>query len=54
MKKNILFYCLFFVLVFLMVGSLFLDLNKGKKNDTNENTKITLADTTLTSRIYMT
>ena len=52
MKKNILFYCLFFVLVFCMVGSLFLDLNK--KNNANKNTKITLADTTLTSRIYMT
>lgn len=44
MKKNILFYCLFFVLVFLMIGSLFLDLNKGKKNNANENTKITLAE----------
>ncbi len=42
MKKNILFYCLFFVLVFLMVGSLFLDLNK--KDNTNKNTKITLAE----------
>ena len=43
MKKNILYYCLFFVLVFLMVGSLFLDFNHSKKND-NKRTKVTLAE----------
>lgn len=43
MKKNILYYCLFFVLVFLMVGSLFLDFNHSKKNE-NKRTKVTLAE----------
>ena len=43
MKKNILYYCLFFILVFLMVGSLFLDFNHSKKND-NKRTKVTLAE----------
>lgn len=43
MKKNILYYCLFFILVFLMVGSLFLDFNHAKKND-NKRKKITLAE----------
>ena len=43
MKKNILYYCLFFILVFLMVGSLFLDFNHSKKKD-NKNTKVTLAE----------
>ena len=43
MKKNILYYCLFFILVFLMVGSLFLDFNYSKKND-NKREKITLAE----------
>lgn len=43
MKKNILYYCLFFILVFLMVGSLFLDFNHSKKNE-NKRTKVTLAE----------
>lgn len=43
MKKNILYYCLFFILVFLMVGSLFLDFNHSKKND-YKRTKVTLAE----------
>ena len=43
MKKNILYYCLFLVLVFLMVGSLFLDFNHSKKNE-NKRTKVTLAE----------
>ena len=43
MKKNILYYCLFFALVFLMVGSLFLDFNHSKKNE-NKRTKVTLAE----------
>lgn len=43
MKKNILYYCLFFVLVFLMVGSLFLDFNHSKKNE-NKRIKVTLAE----------
>lgn len=43
MKKNILYYCLFFILVFLMVGSLFLDFNHSKKND-HKRTKVTLAE----------
>ena len=43
MKKNILYYCLFFILVFLMVGSLFLDFNHSKKNE-NKITKVTLAE----------
>lgn len=43
MKKNILYYCLFFALVFLMVGSLFLDFNHPKKNE-NKRTKVTLAE----------
>lgn len=43
MKKNILYYCLFFILVFLMVGSLFLDFNHSKKN-VNKRTKVTLAE----------
>ena len=43
MKKNILYYCLFFILVFLMVCSLFLDFNHSKKNE-NKRTKVTLAE----------
>lgn len=43
MKKNILYYFLFFALVFLMVGSLFLDFNHSKKNE-NKRTKVTLAE----------
>lgn len=43
MKKNILYYCLFFILVFLMIGSLFLDFNHSKKNE-NKRTKVTLAE----------
>ena len=43
MKKNILYYCLFFVLVFLMVGSLFLDFNHSKKNE-NKRIRVTLAE----------
>lgn len=43
MKKNILYYCLFFALVFLMVSSLFLDFNHSKKNE-NKRTKVTLAE----------
>ena len=43
MKKNILYYFIFFILVFLMVGSLFLDFNHSKKNK-DKNTKITLAE----------
>lgn len=43
MKKNILYYCLFFILVFLMVCSLFLDFNHSKKND-YKRTKVTLAE----------
>lgn len=43
MKKNILYYCLFFILVFLMVGFLFLDFNHSKKNE-NKRTKVTLAE----------
>lgn len=43
MKKNILYYSLFFILVFLMVGSLFLDFNHSKKNE-NKRTKVTLAE----------
>ena len=43
MKKNNLYYCLFFILVFLMVCSLFLDFNHSKKNE-NKRTKVTLAE----------
>ena len=43
MKKNILYYCLFFILVFLMVCSLFLDFNHSKKNE-NKRTQVTLAE----------
>ena len=43
MKNNILYYCLFFILVFLMVCSLFLDFNHSKKNE-NKRTKVTLAE----------
>lgn len=42
MKKNFLFYSLFFILIFLMVGSLFLDFNKKEKK--TNTTKVTVAE----------
>ena len=42
MKKNFLFYILFFILIFLMVGSLFLDFNKKEKK--TNTTKVTVAE----------
>lgn len=42
MKKNFLFYILFFILILLMVGSLFFDFNKKNKN--NGATKVTVAE----------
>lgn len=42
MKKNFLFYILFFILILLMVGSLFFDFNKKNKN--NGAAKVTVAE----------